>query len=102
MRSTYINSFSQERPMFRELLYVSIGLVLFAGIIFLFRTFDTSQSGLTGFAVRDSSGQATSPLSGNTLQNSSLDESLEKSNLTTNRAGGASAEFQVAVQVVNP
>ncbi|MDP1695023.1 MAG: hypothetical protein Q8L34_05795 [Candidatus Woesearchaeota archaeon] len=89
--------------MFRELFYVGMGLILFAGIIFLFRTFDTSPgSSLTGFAVRE--GQQTTPLTEKTIVGQ---PQMVQQNITDNtptvqesQSGGASAQFQVAVQVV--
>ena len=91
--------------MFRELLYVSIGLILFAGIIILFRTFDTTPgSSLTGFAIRE--GQQTTPLTGNAVVGQAGQQATQQDiqNITPSvqesQSGGASAEFQVAARII--
>jgi len=88
--------------MFRELLYVSLALLLFAGILLLFQSFDSPSGSLTGFAVRDTTGQQTSPLTGNVARDLESEERLEEANRTEDQPAGASAQFQVAVRVVNP
>ncbi|MBI1972644.1 hypothetical protein HYS50_01420 [Candidatus Woesearchaeota archaeon] len=87
--------------MFRELLYVSLALLLFAGILLLFQSFDSPSGSLTGFAVREGQ-QQTTPLTGNAVvQQQGLVEQTER-NQSAQQEAGASAQFHVGVKVVAP